>query len=347
MKSTKKALVIFFACITVLSIVLTGCGTDNTASDNSASDNSASQQITIRYGSADAEDAAVVQGLYAFKEYVEQASNGTIKVEPYINGVLGGDRELCEGLQIGSVDMCIVMGGILANYDERFNIFGLPYLWKTKQASYDAVDGEFGNIMEGYAEDFNFKLLGWGDGGTYQVANTGKPITSLSDIKGVKLRVPEIDMDIAFFSALGATPTPVSFSETYTALEQGVVDGLELSVELMYCSQMMDPVDYLTLTNHVQCVFPILMSPDCWNKLDSEQQKIVMAGIEKQVLVNRQVAEDAEETYIQKFKDMGKTVYELSDEAMAEFVAVGEQVQVQYEDSLGIDLIELAKSYNK
>ena len=343
-------------------VLLAGCGSSSgsttasgnsagsagsTASSNSASTASSGSVITIRYGSADAEDAAVVQGLYEFKSYVESESNGTIKVEPYINGVLGGDRELCEALQLGTVDMTIVMGGILANYDQAFNIFGLPYLWNSKDAAYNAVDGDFGDAMKTRSDSIGFKLLGYGFGGTYEVGAVNKNIKSKSDLNGFKIRVPEIDIDLAYFQALGATPTPVSFSETYTALQQKVVDGLELSVELMYCSQYFDAIDSITMTNHYQCIFPILMSPSCWNKLSADQQKIVTDGIAKQVAKNREVSKNVEEEDLQKFKDMGKTVNELSDADMKEFTTVGESIQDQYKDIVGEDLLNMAKKYNK
>lgn len=307
---------------------------------------SSGKVVTFRYGSADAKEAAVVQGLFAFKKHVEEESKGAIQVETYINGVLGGDRELCEALQLGTVDMCIVMGGILANYDEAFNIFGLPYLWNSKQASYKAADGEFGTMMAERAGKFGFKLLGYGDGGAYQIGNTGAVITSKAGLKGLKLRVPEIDVDIKYFSALGATPTPISFSETYTALEQGVVNGLELPIELMYCSQYFDAIDNITLSNHFHCLFPILMSAGAWDKLSPEQQKIVMNGIAKQVEVNRQVAVEAEAKYIKIFEEMGKTVHTMSEEAMNEFIGIGKEIQKEYEGKIDPALIELARTYN-
>lgn len=338
----KKVLSMVLIITMGLAILLTGCG-----GNESASSGESNKSLTIRYGSADAEDAAVVQGILAFKEYVENASNGSIKVETYINGVLGGDRELCEALQIGTVDMTVVMGGILANYDKTLNIFSMPYLFESKQASYDAVDGEFGKILAQKIEKKNFKLVGWGDGGTYQVANSVKPINSVEDMRGVSLRVPEIELDIEFFKALGASPTPISFSETYTALEQGVVAGLELPVELMYCSKLMEPVNYLTLTGHSESIFPALMSMDFWNKLSTEQQKIVMDGMKVQVQKNREVALKGEQEYIQAFKDKGGSVHVLTDEQKLGFIKVGEKIQEKYASTVGIDLIELAKSYNK
>jgi tripartite ATP-independent transporter DctP family solute receptor len=343
----KKTLLMVMSITMALVFLLAGCGgSDSSTSGDSKSPGKSNQTLTIRYGSADAKDAAVVQGIFAFKDYVEKASNGSIKVEPHINGVLGGDRELCEALQLGTVDMTVVMGGILANYDEVFNIFSMPYLFESKQASYDAVDGEFGKVLAKKIEDINFKLVGWGDGGTYQVANSTKPITSVEDMRGISLRVPEISADIDFFKALGAAPTPISFAETYTALEQGVVDGLELPVELMYCSKLMEPVTYLTLTGHSESIFPALMSMDLWNKLTEEQRKIIMEGMEVQVQKNREVALQGEEEYMQAFKDMGGSIYKLTDEERQKFIKVGDQIQQKYVSSIGADLLELAKSYN-
>lgn len=332
MKYMKQIAAVLMVLILVLSLCACGSKKEET--------------ITLRYGSADAEDAAVVQGLLAFKEYVEKESNGSIQVQTYINGVLGGDRELCEGLQIDTVDMCVVMGSILANYDSAFNIFGLPYLWNDKQASYDAADGEFGTVMAERAEKIGFKLLGYGDGGAYHIGTNNKAIETMADMKGQKIRVPEVDVDINYFSAIGATPTPISFAEAYAALEQGVVTGIELPIELMYCSQYFDALESITLTGHFQCLFPVLISPAAWNRMSEEQQAIVMKGIEKQVEVNRKMAADAESKYLEIFKESGKPVCELSDGEMANFVAVGQQIQKQYEQSIGQDLIQLAQSYN-
>lgn len=356
MRHMKKLLSILLTCAMLLAITACGGTTGSNTSGNTSdegsnapdtSGDSSGAAITIRYGSADAEETAIVQGILAFEKYVEETSNGTIQVEPYINGVLGGDRELCEGLQLGTVDMCLVMGSILANYDDAFNIFGLPYLWDSKQASYDAADGEFGQTMVERAQAIGFNILGYGDGGAYDVGNKGKTVESVADMNGMKLRVPEVDVDINYFTALGATPTPVSMSEAYTALEQGVVTGIELPIELLYCSQYFDALDSITLTGHFQCLFPILISPGTWNSLTADQRQIIMDGVAKQVEVNREIAADAESKYIQVFKDSGKPVHELSDEAMGEFMSVGETIQEQYEDVIGADLIELARSYNK
>jgi C4-dicarboxylate-binding protein DctP len=189
--------------------------------------------------------------------------------------------------------------------------------------------------------------MGWGDGGTYQVANSVRPVTSLEDIKGIKIRVPEIEADIEFFKAAGASPIPISFSETFTSLEQGVVDGLELPVELMYASRLMEPVKYLTLTGHSESIFPVLMSMKLWNKLTPDQQKIVMDGMKVQIETNRELAQEAETKYIEEFKKMGGEVHVLTDEARQEFIKVGKQIQERFAPNVGTDLIELAKSFNK
>lgn len=338
------SLILIFA----LSLPLAGCtSTTPPASSNGVdSNNSApsSSKVTIRYGSADAADLSFVKGIYAFKDYVEQASNGSIAVETYINGVLGGDRELCEAMQIGTCDMAVVMGGILANYNPQFNIFQVPYLFDSKQSYHDAMDNAFGEKINTMIDDINFKCLGWADGNTYHLAYSGNPVTTVDGLAGMKLRVPEIQLDIDFFTALGATPTPISFSETYTALEQKVVDGLEMPIEQMYCSKFMETVDCITYTGHVEGAFPILMSTSCWNKLSDEQKQIVSDGVKKQIEVNRESAETAEAQYVQEFIDNGGTVVELEPAELEKFKAIGEQVAAAYADEIGQDLLDLAKS---
>lgn len=343
----RKLLTMLLVLVMVTAIMLTGCSEqDNEPAGTDDPNEPSNEVVKIRYGSADAEDAAVVQGILAFKEYVEDASNGTIEIETYTNGVLGGDRELCEGLQLGTVDMTVVLGGVLGNYDPALNIFTMPYLFESKQACYDAYDGELGTILADKIEQVNFKLMGWGDGGTYHVANSIREIKSVEDMNGLKLRVPEIEMNIDFFKEMGATPTPVSFSETYTALEQGVVDGLENAVELMYLTKLMEPVDYLTLTSHSESIFPALMSLDFWNNLSEEHKTIVMEGMEVQIKVNRANAATAEEKYIAAFIADGGKVYELTDAEKQGFIDAGKKIQEQYGDVVSRDVIKLADSYN-
>lgn len=343
----KKSIALILALIMMASLLLTSCEKNDQNGDNSSNANSTSETpITIRYGSADAPDLGFVKGIYAFKDYVEEASDGSIKVETYINGVLGGDRELCEAMQIGTCDMAVVMGGILANYNPQFNVFQVPFLFDSKQACYDAMDGAFGEKMNELIGELNFKCLGWADGNTYHIAYSGDPITTVAGLSGMKLRVPEIQMDIDFFTTLSATPTPLSFSETYTALEQKVVDGLEMPIEQMYCSKFMETVDYITYTGHLEGAFPILMSTACWEKLSDNQKQIVTEGVKKQIEVNRESAKTAEETYIQEFIDNGGEIVELDAGELDKMKEIGDDIAEKYVDQIGQDLIELARSFN-
>jgi len=341
----KKSIALILAFAMMLELFV-GCG--STKNEKAATNNTtqtSDSTITIRYGSADAADLGFVKGIFAFEKYVEEASKGSIKVETYINGVLGGDRELCESMQLGTCDMAVVMGGILANYDAKFNIFQIPYLFASKEACYKAMDGAFGEKLNEMVSSVGFKALGWADGNTYHLGYSGKPVTTLEGLKGMKLRVPEIQLDIDFFTALGATPTPISFSETYTALEQKVVDGLEMPVEQMYCSKFMETIDCITYTGHVEGAFPILMSQSCWDKLSDEQKQIVVDGVKKQIEVNRSEAKTAEETYIKEFVAKGGQVVELEAAELEKFKAIGEEVAAKYASDIGKDLIDLAKSF--
>jgi tripartite ATP-independent transporter DctP family solute receptor len=334
---------IFLALGTALFVILglTACREKKSAESPEA------RQIIIRYASTDAEGTAHVQGQYAFEKYVEEKSNGILQVECYIDGALGSDRQAMESLQLGNIEMAMVLGNGLAQYDPALSIISMPYLFNSQEAMWAAVDGEWGTKVKEKLAKVNFHGLGFCDGGIYEIFTNVRPIDTLKAIAGQKLRVPQAEVDIAYFTALGATPTPLSFGELFTALEQKTVDGLDMSAEIAMASSLMEPVKYLTLDGHCPSIFPVLVSPKFWGTLTAEQQAILEGGIKEQVAVNRRLAPELRQKALNTFKEMGGEVIELSPAAMADFQAAGEKVQKEFAAKVGQDMIDLAKSYNK
>ncbi|MDY2985279.1 MAG: DctP family TRAP transporter solute-binding subunit, partial [Synergistes jonesii] len=181
---------------------------------------SAAPDYTIKVGYIGSETHPTMQAMKTFAKDVEAGSKGKIKVELYPNAQLGGDRELCEGVQMGTIQMAIPSTSALAGFDKRIQVLDLPYLFTTRKAAFDAVDGELGQKLNSYLEKKGFFVLGYQENGFRHVTNSKRPIKSPADLKGLKIRTMENPMHIAFFKELGANPTPMSWGELYTALQQ-------------------------------------------------------------------------------------------------------------------------------
>ena len=168
-----------------------------------------------------------------FKPYVEKNSNGKIKVELYPNSQLGGDREMSESVQLGTIQIALPATSAIAGFDKRFQVLDLPFLFKSRESAFKALDGELGKKLDSYLAPLGFANLGYFENGFRHVTNSRKAVYTPADMKGLKLRTMENPMHIAFFKLLGANPTPMNFGELYTALQQKTVDGEENPVAIV------------------------------------------------------------------------------------------------------------------
>lgn len=220
------------------------------------------------------------QTLVKFGELVEKYSKGALKVDVAVGGVLGGERDVAEGIQIGTVDGAI-LGGILQNFDPAMSILEFPFLFKT--------DAHVRAVMEGpVGEKIRSRLIA--KTGTRVLCHvmrtpreltTKKPVKSLADIKGMKIRVPEMEAHLETWRALGATPTPLAFTEVYTALQLGTVDGQENPLGVIYANKFYEVVDYLAVTDHLVGFMMIVMNDGKFNKLDPNlRQALGQAAVE-------------------------------------------------------------------
>ena len=212
---------------------------------------SAAPEYKIKVAYISSESHPTAQAMTGFAKDVDSASKGRIKVELYPNGQLGSDRELCEGVQMGTIQMVVSSTSALAGFDKRIQVLDLPYLFTTRKAAFDAVDGELGKKLNSYLEKKGFLVLGYQENGFRHVTNSKRPIKTPADLKGLKIRTMENPMHIAFFKELGANPTPMSWGELYTALQQGTVDAQENPYAMIDDGKFYEVQKYVSETGHV------------------------------------------------------------------------------------------------
>jgi len=281
-----------------------------------------------------------------FKAYVEEKSEGRIKVELYPNAQLGGDRQAIESVMIGTLEATIPAVAVLANFEPKFQVFDLPFLFETKAAAYKALDGELGNILADSLPE-GLKILVYAENGFRHITNNKGPITSPDDLKGLKIRTMENPVHMDTFRAMGANPTPISFGELYTALQQGTIDAQENPIPLVYTSKFFEVQDYYTLTGHFYAATVIAINDGFFNSLPEDLQQVVQEGANLYREEQRKLSQQQDIEMLEKLKEAGMQVNTLTDEQRQAFVEVTKPVYTKYEDVIGADLIELARQANE
>jgi tripartite ATP-independent transporter DctP family solute receptor len=308
----------------------------------------AATEYTIKVGSIVSDthpDMVVMKS--TFVPYVEGKSGGRIKVELYPNGQLGGDRELTESVQMGTLQIALPATSVLAGFDKRYQVLDLPFLFTTREAAFEALDGELGAKLNSLLPAKGFGCLGYIENGFRHITNNKKPVTQPDDLKGVKLRTMENAMHIAFFKRLGANPTPMSFGELYTALQQGTVDGQENPFTLIYESKFYEVQKYVSATGHVFSVVMLLSNKKFMDSLPDDLRKIVTDAAAEFVKEHRRVMPGAEDENMKVLRENGMAVNELTPEQKKPFLNATAPVYQEFEADLTKEIMDLAKKSQK
>lgn len=277
----------------------------------------------------------------AFKEQVEEESDGQLRVEIYPSGSLfPSDREAIEAVQLGNVEMTIPALASLSGFDQDYMILDLPYLFENEEQAYSVLDGPFGqNLLEGL-EASNIKGLVYGENGFRHITNNIRPVHTPDDIEGQKMRTLESPVHTDFFNAFGANASPFAFGEMYSSLQQGTYDAMEAPIALMYTSNLYEVQEYMSFTSHVYMPIALLMNLDFYEALEEEHQEIVMDAAEMFRDEQRELEQEQSVEYLEEMQEYGLQVNDVSDEEKQAFRDRAEPVFEKYREMLGPELFE-------
>lgn len=183
--------------------------------------------IVVRVGDTVAANHPISQALYIFEEELERISNGRFDVRVYINSALGGDRQQTESVILGYMQGNTPPTSVLAGFDTRFMVVDLPFVFKSGEAAMKTLNGDLGEELDPILEDLGLHAVGWTESGYRHITTNNIEATSPEALKGLSIRTQENPIHMASFQAWGASPTPMAFSELFTALQQGAVDAEE------------------------------------------------------------------------------------------------------------------------
>jgi len=285
-----------------------------------------------------------------FKKYVEEKSGKAITVEIYPNGQLGGERQAIESVQLGTVQMTVTALAVLSGFEPKFQVFDLPFLFKDKASAYKALDGELGNKLNMLLPNLGLKNLVFAENGYRHITNNKGPIHKPADLKGLKIRTMENPIHMASFRALGANPTPMSFGELYTALQQKTVDAQENPIPLIYTTKFYEVQKYATLSGHVYAATTFLCNDSWFKKLPKEYQEIIEDGAVLFRKEQRRLTGEQDKEMLELLKKGGMKINELTPEEKDAFVKATASVYDEFTRMVpgGKELVDLArKNSNK
>jgi tripartite ATP-independent transporter DctP family solute receptor len=222
-------------------------------------------------------------------------SGNKIKLEIYPNQQLGTERECIELLQIGSLDMTKVSVGVLENFAPKMKVFGLPFLFRDRQHSFSVLDGPVGKELLDEGLEYWIKGLGYYDAGSRSFYTKTRPIDSPSDLKGMKIRVMESPTAYEMIKSFGGSPTPISWGELYTSLQQGVVDGAENNPPSFYLSRHYEVCKFYSIDEHTVLPDVLIIGTNTWNRFTKEEQAWIQQAVDNSVVHQRKLWKIAEQ----------------------------------------------------
>lgn len=274
----------------------------------------------------------------AFAAKMDELSGGEITINLKPAGALGGERDVLEGLQIGSVELTISSTGPIGNFVPEVYALDFPFLFTSYDHARGVLDGEIGQELLDMFQAHDLVGLAWAENGFRHVTNSKHPVMSPADLEGLKLRTMENKVHIAAFEAAGASPTPMSWTEVLTSLQQGTIDGQENPIPVLTANKMWEMQDHISLTGHVYSPAVVAMSKIHWDGLSEEEQGWFVEAGKAAAAAARATVSANEENGIALLEENGMKV--VTDIDKAAFAAAVAPAYDQYAEEMGVsDLI--------
>jgi tripartite ATP-independent transporter DctP family solute receptor len=254
-------------------------------------------------------------GATAFAEEVAKRTDGRIAIQQYPDATLGGDVELLKGVQLGSIDLAFVTGMGLSGVLPEAGMLNIPFLFNSPEHAYAVLDGPIGESFRAKFTAKDIVMLAWGENGLRHMTNSRHPIVTPADLKGLKMRVPQSDVLLAAFQALGAEAAPLPLPQLFEALRAGKFDGQENPVATIQAAKFDQVQKFLTLSGHAYDPAVFVMSADAFEDLSADDKVIFKEAAVTGGKVSRRFAADAQKTGIATLQQAGMTVQTVIDRA--------------------------------
>ncbi len=286
--------------------------------------------LTLKFGHVGAPGSLFEASANAYAQCVADESNGRIEVQTFGSSQLGKDKELLQKLKLGQVDFALP-SSVMSSVAPEFGVFEMPYIIKSREHM-KRVQAELGDTFQKAAQDKGYHIVGYFENGFRHITNNVRPINVPSDLQGIKLRTPSGTWRVKMFQLYGANPSPMAFSEVFTALQTGVMDGQENPYAQIASAKFQEVQKYLSITGHVYTPAYVLSSKRHFEKHPADVQALLTNCAEStQVFVYRK-AETLETDLLKVIEDAGVAVNEADKDA---FIRASKPVYDEFASSFG------------
>ena len=307
-----------------------------------------SKKLTINFSHTMAPNSLSDIAANKFKELVEAGSDNTIRVNVVPNcGLSGGDlTKAIEMVSTGDIDIHASSPNNLANFDNRYYIFWMPFMFTTEESIYRICSNEkIKNEVGSWSSNMGISLLGFHNAGARQISNNKKIIRTPDDLKGMNIRVPGATIFIDLYrDYFFANPTAMDFSEVYTALQQKTIDGQENPISVFDSSKFNEVQKYLTLWDYVRDITGWFISDKTLNKLNEEQKILLERCANESLNFANEYIKQSEIDILQKIEKENVVVTRLTSEEKKAFQNISEPIYTKYQDIIGKEVISLFRS---
>ncbi|HPK06978.1 MAG TPA: DctP family TRAP transporter solute-binding subunit [Aminivibrio sp.] len=293
----------------------------------------AAENFTLKLanaGPADPEDRTVI-AVELFRNHVQNKTGGSVKIEVFHASQLGNEKEILEGLKMGTIELGTITTGPVPTLFKPIMVFDIPYLFPNQVVAWDVLDGPFGRkLMEEMRKVTGIRTLAISENGYRHFVTSEKQIKSVADMKGLKIRTMENPAHMKMVEALGASPTPVAFGELYMALQQGVVDGCELPMTLTNNGKYYEVQKHTILDGHLYNPLIMFVNDKVWEKLSEDQKAALYEGAQLFNIAQRAISERQVQSGILNVTEKGMTVYVPTAAQLNEFRSVSQPPVLDY-----------------
>ncbi|MCE5265302.1 MAG: TRAP transporter substrate-binding protein [Deltaproteobacteria bacterium] len=269
---------------------------------------------------------------------------GKYTVQAYANAQLGDDVRATEAVRMGTLEMVMTSSSPLTGLVPAFNVFDLPFIVPSEKAADAIFDGPVGAKLAAALEAKGLKLLAYYENGFRQLTNSAREVKSPADMKGLKIRTMQNPIHLEAFRAMGANPTPMPFSEVFTAMQQKTIDGQENPIPTIWLSKFYEVQKYVSLTGHVYGPQIMLINRKLWDSFPAADQKIIAEAAQETAVYQRGLNRKLNTDFVDNLKKAGTTVTVLTPEQHKAFVDACASVYTNWEPKIGKTLVDEFKA---
>jgi tripartite ATP-independent transporter DctP family solute receptor len=313
MKAETKRILSTAFTVLLAGSVLAGCGgKSEEASTGAGKSEAAGPKYTFRLAETHPADFPTTLGDKKFADLVHERTNGRIKIDVFANSQLGEEKAVLEQVQLGAIEFTRTNSGVVAGFSKNFEAFSLPYIFESETHLWKLLESDMGNKLLDSLESSRMKGLAYYEAGSRSFYST-KPVKTLQDLKGQKIRVIQNKVNIDLMSALGANATPMAYGQVFSSLQTGVIDAAENNFASYYTSSHYQQAKHLIMDKHQMIPEVLLVSKTVWDRLNAEDQKIIKQAALDSVKTQKEEWAKYEKDAAEKVKAAGVTVTEIAD----------------------------------